>query len=138
MTKPCGWCHEGANNWVYEGNEATALESYTFDEVERMKNDDKFEIVFGEPCEECNGTGIEYVDPETGKIDVTEAIFAYEDGTLGARDTVILFARLIETSMCWKLQGSYGRTGASFIEAGMISDKGVIDWDVVNDRLEPA
>ena len=36
------------------------------------------------------------------------------------------WAYLIKTGQCWSLQGWYGRSAASLIEAGIISKEGVI------------
>ncbi len=130
----CGWCNgEGASDWVYQGNDATALEAYLPDELALVVRQGA-KIVRGEECEECEGKGEVFVDDD-GHIALTDAIFAYESGELPIRDMIIMFARLIETSMCWSLQGSYGRMGQSFIEEGVISTEGVIDWDVVNSKL---
>ena len=133
----CSYCNDGTARWVVqetpEGTDYTALEAFLPEELEvALDGGGRVEI---KECDECNGTGELFVDPETGKIDVTEGIFAYEGGRLTDRDTVILFARLIETSLCWKLQGSYGRMGQSYMEAGMISTEGVIDWDAVNEVI---
>ena len=59
--------------------------------------------------------------------DVTANIIAYEEGELGAMDTLKLFAYLVKTGLAWQLQGCYGRAAAALIERGLISKAGVID-----------
>jgi hypothetical protein len=53
-----------------------------------------------------------------------DQIMAYEDGELSELETLDLFAGLIRDGICWQLQGSYGRTAASLIDAGLISPEG--------------
>ncbi len=50
-------------------------------------------------------------------------IIAYEQGELGAEETIELFQRLVNTGLAWKLQGSYGRAAKALIDQGII--KGV-------------
>lgn len=38
------------------------------------------------------------------------------------------WAYLISTGDCWTLQGSYGRGAKQLLEAGYVSEKGVINW----------
>jgi len=49
------------------------------------------------------------------------AIMAYEEGELDRDGTVALFQHLVDTGLAWQLQGSYGRTAAAMIEAGLVS-----------------
>jgi len=44
-------------------------------------------------------------------------------------DQIKAWAYLIRTGQCWSLQGWFGRTASSLIEAGVISQEGTIDWD---------
>ena len=37
---------------------------------------------------------------------------------------------LIQTGMCWSLQGWFGRNANDLIQGGVISKEGVIDWDI--------
>ena len=48
-------------------------------------------------------------------------IIAYEQGELSHDDTLELFQELVDTGMAWKLQGCYGRTAQSLLDAGEIS-----------------
>lgn len=54
------------------------------------------------------------------RYDVSSAIIAFEEGELTNAETVELFQHLVNTGLAWKLQGSYGRTAQSMIEAGVI------------------
>lgn len=57
-------------------------------------------------------------------FDLTGAIIAFESGELDADKIVELFQRLVDTGLAWQLQGHYGRTAMSLIEAGLISKGG--------------
>ena len=52
-----------------------------------------------------------------------DKIIAYEQGNLSDDETLELFQTLVDNGMAWSLQGSYGRTAASLLEAGLISLK---------------
>lgn len=52
-------------------------------------------------------------------FDQVGQIIAFEQGELGDDEIVELFQNLIDTGLVWKLQGSYGRTAHSLIEAGL-------------------
>lgn len=49
-----------------------------------------------------------------------DLIIAYEAGELDREETLELFRELTRTGLAWVLQGHYGRTAASLIEAGEI------------------
>lgn len=51
--------------------------------------------------------------------DIIDGIIAYENGELEEAEVVALFQKLIDTGMAWTLQGSYGRTAAALIDAGV-------------------
>jgi hypothetical protein len=55
-----------------------------------------------------------------------DQILAYENGELDPDGVLELFAELIKSGMAWTLQGHYGRTAQSMIEAGHISREGEI------------
>ena len=55
-------------------------------------------------------------------MDLAGLIIGYEAGELDGEKCRELFQALINTGMAWKLQGSYGRTAAALIEAGICTD----------------
>lgn len=55
-----------------------------------------------------------------GPLDLTGSIIAYEEGSLSEEETIRLFQALVDNGMAWTLQGSYGRTAAAMIDAGLI------------------
>ena len=55
-----------------------------------------------------------------------DKIIAFENGELNDNEVLELFAELVKSGDCWRLQGFYGRTAHSFIEAGYISKTGEI------------
>jgi hypothetical protein len=52
-----------------------------------------------------------------------DGIIAYEMGELDDDETIQLFQTLVDTGMAWQLQGSYGRTAARMIEAGLVNKR---------------
>lgn len=59
---------------------------------------------------------------------------AYAEGFLEGEDAsvqnqIIAWAYLIETGMCWSLQGWFGRRASDLIENGIIDRHGNIDWE---------
>ena len=54
-------------------------------------------------------------------LDLTNAIIEYESGQLGEDEVISLFQRLLDSGLCWQLQGSYGRMAVALIEAGLIT-----------------
>lgn len=52
--------------------------------------------------------------------DQVSKIIAYEQGDLDEDETIELFQELVNSGLAWQLQGSYGRTAASLIEAGLV------------------
>lgn len=60
-----------------------------------------------------------------------EKIIAFENGELTQVQVLELFSYLIRAKLVWKLQGNYGRTVNSLIEAGLIEDSGEINWEMV-------
>ena len=51
-------------------------------------------------------------------FDVTGFIIDYEAGALGEQEVIEGFQHLINSGLCWSLQGHYGRKAAQLIEAG--------------------
>lgn len=58
--------------------------------------------------------------------DLVGKIIAYESGELDDAGTLELFGELIASGQAWQLQGSYGRTAAALIDAGLISPEGEV------------
>lgn len=58
--------------------------------------------------------------------DLTSDIIAYEQGEMDQDEVIALFARLVRTGLAWQLQGHYGRTAVSLIEANIITRHGEI------------
>lgn len=57
------------------------------------------------------------------EYDYVGQIIAYESGELDDEKTIELFQYLIDTGLCWSLQGSYGRMAKALIQAGHCSAK---------------
>lgn len=51
--------------------------------------------------------------------DLTSQIIAYESGEMDEDAEVNFFQSLIDSGMAWNLQGHYGRTAQSYIDAGL-------------------
>ena len=45
-------------------------------------------------------------------------IIAYEQGELNDEEVIKLFQCMIDSGLCWELQGSYGWTAKALIESG--------------------
>ena len=50
-----------------------------------------------------------------------DKIIAYEQGELDNEECIALFQELLDTGLCWQLQGSYGRTATALIRQGLIA-----------------
>ena len=51
---------------------------------------------------------------------LVEQLIAYEEGQVSEEEEIALFQHLIDTGMCWQLEGHYHRVAATLIEAGLI------------------
>ena len=60
-------------------------------------------------------------------MDTVNLIIRYEMGELVFSEQIQLFAELIKSGHVWSLQGSYGRMARHYIDADLISTKGVIN-----------
>ena len=54
-------------------------------------------------------------------MQLVDQLIAYEEGQLTEDQQIAFFEHLVQTGMCWQLQGHYQRVGATLIEAGLIS-----------------
>ena len=52
-------------------------------------------------------------------MDHLDKIIAWESGELDEDETIEFFQSMIDDGTVWKLQGCYGRTAASLIDAGL-------------------
>lgn len=64
-----------------------------------------------------------------------DQIIKYETGELDDIGTLELFGELISSGMAWQLQGHYGRTAHSLIEANLITREGVVNWETYEDKV---
>lgn len=55
-----------------------------------------------------------------------EMIMAFENGELEFNEILKLFSDLIKTGLCWKLQGSYGRSAEMLIAKRYLNKDGKI------------
>jgi hypothetical protein len=53
-------------------------------------------------------------------MDISINIIEFEQGTLDDDAVIELFQELVNTGLAWQLQGSYGRTAADLIDAGLV------------------
>ena len=51
-------------------------------------------------------------------ITMTSKIISYENGEMTEEEVISFFQELINSGLCWKLQGHYGRMAASLIQSG--------------------
>jgi hypothetical protein len=51
-------------------------------------------------------------------MDQLDQMIAWEQGELDEDATTALFQELIDSGLCWRLQGCYGRQAAALIAAG--------------------
>lgn len=57
-------------------------------------------------------------------MDVVSKIMDYEAGEMDEDETVAFFQHLVTTGLAWQLQGHYGRTAVSLIDAGLVTPPG--------------
>lgn len=55
-------------------------------------------------------------------FDAVSFIMAHESDDLSEDEAIAGFQALLDSGLVWQLQGSYGRTAAALIEAGLIED----------------
>lgn len=64
-------------------------------------------------------------------LGLVDRITDYERGELDDRGVLALFSELIQSGLCWKLQGHYGRQAKQFIELGWIRPDGTINLEAL-------
>jgi hypothetical protein len=69
-------------------------------------------------------------------MDTVSAIMAFESGELDAQGTVELFVELFNSGIINHLQGSYGRSGHSLLERGIIYHNGNGKYTINQERLD--
>ena len=50
---------------------------------------------------------------------MVDKIIRYENDEMSEEETISFFQELIDSGLCWKLQGHYGRVATTFIEEGV-------------------
>jgi hypothetical protein len=58
--------------------------------------------------------------------DLVDKVMRWESGKMTQSEAIEFFAELIQSGLCWQLQGCYGRWAMDLIENGIIDDKGNI------------
>lgn len=64
-------------------------------------------------------------------MDTVDLMARHDLGELVFSEQVQLFAELIKSGQVWKLQGSYGRMARYYIDADLISTKGVVNNQIL-------
>ena len=62
-------------------------------------------------------------------MSLMERVIAYETEHHDLEWIVQFFADLIATGLAWQLQGHYGREAKAYIDNGLISVQGDVDWN---------
>jgi len=66
-----------------------------------------------------------------------QRVLEYETEEHSLEWLVQFFADLIATGLAWQLQGHYGREAKAYIDNGLISAQGDVDWEVYEEYFEP-
>lgn len=56
-------------------------------------------------------------------MEFVSKIVAYENGELSEEEIIELFQELLDSGLCWQLQGHYGRMTQYLMEEGLITPK---------------
>lgn len=70
-------------------------------------------------------------------MNLMERVIEYETEHQDLEWIVQFFADLIATGLAWQLQGRYGREAKAYIDNGLISAQGDVNWDVYEEYFEP-
>ena len=62
-------------------------------------------------------------ESKVNRSNMLDYIMDFEEGSLEENDVIELFQFLVDTGMAWQLQGFYGRTAETLIEAGYVTKK---------------
>ena len=57
-----------------------------------------------------------------GQRIMVDKIVKYESGEMSVEEVVDFFQELINSGLCWQLQGHYGRTARHLIEEGLCDE----------------
>ena len=66
---------------------------------------------------------------------IVDIIMTLETTECTIEEYMVCFSELIKTRAVWSLQGSYGRTAKNLISQGLISAKGRVNWEAVDERI---
>ena len=84
-----------------------------------------------------NVAGFQVTNSTVNASNQVDFIIDFEQGDLDDDGVIALFQYLIDTGLAWSLQGFYGRTATSLIEAGHcfraddLNRPGVVDSNVI-------
>jgi hypothetical protein len=56
-------------------------------------------------------------------MNMTKEIISYENGSMNEAQVIAFFQKLINTGLCWRLQGHYGRMAMQLIEEGLCNEQ---------------
>lgn len=56
---------------------------------------------------------------------ILDDIIRWENGDMDEGQEISFFQTLVNTGLAWRLQGSYGRTAAALIDAGLVHQQSV-------------
>lgn len=70
-------------------------------------------------------------------MNLMERVIEYETDNHDLEWIVQFFADLIATGLAWQLQGRYGREAKAYIDNGLISAQGDVNWEVYEEYFEP-
>ena len=59
---------------------------------------------------------------DRGQRIMVDKIVKYENGEMSVEEVVDFFQELINSGLCWRLQGHYGRTARHLIEEGLCDE----------------